>query len=92
MAAKKKMKVLYKDNIVYINDEAKLNLASGTQVQFEEFEGNIVVATKQIGDFVSPRYFIIQADGSVHQRRTPGPVGELLQSTKAFVNRIRKLI
>lgn len=90
--AKKKTKVLYKDNVVYVNDVPKLNLVSGAQVQFMEYEGNIVAYTKQIGDFISPRYFIIQADGSVHQRRTPGAVGELLSSTKAFVYRLRKLI
>lgn len=92
MPKKQQTKVTFKEGIVYVNGEARLRLDPSAKVDFEEFEGNVVAAMKNIGQFVSPRYFIIQKDGKVCQRRTATSVGEVLKSTKAFVNRIKKLI
>ena len=92
MAKKNQISVSFKDGTIYVDNVAKVNLTLDSSVAFEVFEKNVVAAVKNIGPFVCPRYFVIQENGEVHQRRTPEAVGEMLNSTKAFVNRIKKLI
>lgn len=89
---KKQMATSFKDGVVYINGEAKINLTPDSQVKFEEFEGNVVVAVKNFGQFIHPVYFVIQKDGKINQRYSPEVIGTMLNSTKAFVNRLRKLM
>lgn len=89
---KKQMVTSFKDGVVYVNGEAKLNLTPDSQVRFEEFEGTVVVAVKNFGQFIHPIYFVIQKDGKVNQRQSPEVIGAMLHSTKAFVTRLRKLM
>lgn len=82
----------FKDGVISVNGVPRVNVTPDSQVKFEEFDGTVVAAVKNFGQFVHPVYFVIQEDGKVSQRYSAEVIGQMLHSTKAFVTRLRKLI